>query len=461
MASFARRMGVGSKAPKLSRRDLLRLSAAGVMGASYSGWLESLAAAGAKDPQRRGSCILLWMNGGPSQIDTFDPKPGHPNGGIFKPIDTSAPGIQVCEHLPELAKQMHHLALIRSMTTQEGDHSRGTFHMRTGYLPQGPLQYPTLGSLISKELGSEKTELPNFVSIAPYRTFSPAAYGPGFLGSRYAPLIVGETATPNPGQANNNDNDEYDFSVEDLKAADGIDEPKLAERLGLLRTVQRRFIERRPGAAAVSHQVAYRRAIRLMHSEAARAFEIEEETDAVRDAYGRTPFGQGCLLARRLVEQGVPFIEVSLSGVDGGAALGWDTHADNFDSVRDLCGVLDPAWATLIKELQDRGLLETTQIVWMGEFGRTPKINENGGRDHYPQAWSTVLAGGGIKGGQVVGKTSADGMTVEERPVKTPDFLGTVCKGLGIDPTNQNLSNVGRPVRLVDPEAKPIEEILA
>jgi uncharacterized protein (DUF1501 family) len=180
----------------------------------------------------------------------------------------------------------------------------------------------------------------------------------------------------------------------------------------------------------------------------------------LRDAYGRNPFGQGCLLARRLVERGVPFVEVTLSSVDGRNALGWDTHAQNFDTVKSLCGVLDSGWSTLISDFRSRGLLDDTLIVWMGEFGRTPKINESAGRDHFPNAWSTVLAGGKLRGGRVIGDTGADGGEVRDRPVSVPDFLATIVKSLGLDPMGQNMAENGRPIRLVDPKAKPIAEVL-
>ena len=199
----------------------------------------------------------------------------------------------------------------------------------------------------------------------------------------------------------------------------------------------------------------------MMRSKAAKAFELDEEPAEVRDAYGRNSFGQGCLLARRLVERGVPFVEVTLSASDGSMAFGWDTHQQNFNAVEKLCGTLDPAWSTLMNDLRTRGLLDSTLIVWMGEFGRTPKINKDAGRDHFPTAWTTVLAGGGIKGGQAIGDTGADGMTVKDRPVAVPDLLATVCKALGIDPSKQNLSDVGRPIRIVDSKANPIEEALA
>jgi hypothetical protein len=444
--------------PALSRRDLLRLGAAGVSMFSVSGWLERLAADTANDPGRKRSCILLWMNGGPSQTDTFDLKPDHPNGGPFKPRQTSAPGLQISEHLPKLAQFGDRLAVIRSMSTKEGDHARATYLLHTGYLPLGAIQFPSLGSLISKEIGRDDAPLPNFVSIAPNRQFAPLAYGSGFLGPQFAPLVVGEM-TPNPFQQQQGAGP-YDqaLKVRDLEPHQGVSLAQQDARIGLMQDLDRDFARDRPGIAPESHQLAYDRAVRLMRSSAAKAFNLEEEKDAVRDAYGRNLFGQGCLLARRLVERGVPFIEVSLGGLGG---IGWDTHGNNFDLVRQLSNILDPAWATLMADLKERGLLDTTLIVWMGEFGRTPKINPQQGRDHFPNAWSTVLAGGGINGGQAVGRTSKDGMTVEERPVSVPDLIATVCGALGIDPMKQNMSNVGRPIRIADKAARPIEEIIA
>jgi hypothetical protein len=444
--------------PRLSRRDWLKLSAAGFAGYSLSGWLGNLAASAAADPARKRSCILLWMNGGPSQMDTFDLKPGTPNGGPFKETQTSAPGLKISEHLPQLAKHGHEMAVIRSMSTKEGDHTRATFLMRTGNLPQGAIEYPTLGSLLSKELGDERSELPNFVSIAPVRFLSQAAYNPGFLGPQYAPLIVGDANNIVSAIAGG-DPDQV-LKVADLEPPADVNRLQADSRVDLLRDMETEFLARHPGAITASHQAAYDRAVRLMRSSAARAFTLSDEPDKVRDAYGRNLFGQGCLLARRLVERGVPFVEVTLSGV-GGNNLGWDTHQNNFEGIKSLSAVLDPAWAMLMDDLKQRGLLETTTIVWMGEFGRTPKINGNNGRDHFPNAWSTVLAGGGIKGGQAFGKTSKDGMTVEERPVPVPDLLSTVCHALGIDPSKQNLSNVGRPIRIVDKAAQPIREVLA
>ncbi|HEY1784494.1 MAG TPA: DUF1501 domain-containing protein, partial [Pirellulales bacterium] len=205
----------------------------------------------------------------------------------------------------------------------------------------------------------------------------------------------------------------------------------------------------------------YAQAVKMMRSTAAGAFDLSSEPAALRDAYGRNQFGQGCLLARRLVEKGVPFVEVSLSSAgNNNNGLGWDSHQNNFDQVKALSESLDPAWSTLITDLKSRGLLETTTIVWMGEFGRTPVINPSQGRDHFPNAWSVVVGGGGIRGGQVIGRTSANGMTVEDRPVNTAELLMTVCRALGVDPMQQNMSNVGRPIRLINPDAQPIKELL-
>lgn len=444
-------------APILSRRDCLQLSAAGVLTASMSGWLEALASDAASHPQRRRACILLWMNGGPSQIDTFDLKPNHDNGGPFRETSTSVPGIRISEHLPRLARHMNDMALIRSMSTREGDHTRATFYLRTGYLPQGPIQYPTLGSLVSRELGSDESPLPNFVSIAPYRLLSPNAYNAGFLGPQYAPLLVGDILNPTLGQ---NDNYDERLRVADMKTPEEVPTAQFDDRVGLLEDLQRDFIAQHPGTSPQSHRTAYERAVRLMRTGARSAFHLDEEPTQIRDAYGRSLFGQGCLLARRLVERGVPFVEVTL-GAFAGNALGWDTHNQNFPNVRRLCEVLDSAWAMLLTDLKQRGLLDTTLVVWMGEFGRTPRINPQSGRDHFPNAWSTVLCGGGIRGGQAFGRTSADGMTVDGQAVSVPDFLATICRALGIDPSKQNMSNVGRPIRVVDPAASPIRELLA
>jgi hypothetical protein len=439
----------------LTRRDWLRYSTVGVVGFSMSGWLRNLAAETLGKKTKR-SCILLWMSGGPSQMDTFDLKPGTPNGGTFKETATSVPGIKISEHLPKIAKQMNHLSIIRSMSTKEGDHGRATYLMRTGYLPQGAIEYPCFGSLVSRELGNEAADLPNFVSIAPIRFLSQAAFSPGFLGPQYAPLMVGDSQNFF-GQVGGN----YEelLKVPDLAPAKGVTRTDAENRVGLLKEVEERFVTEHPGLTTGSHRAAYEKAVKLMKAEAAKAFELKDEPAALRDKYGRNLFGQGCLLARRLVERGVPFVEVTL-GATPGSPAGWDTHQGNFEAVKKLSEVLDPGFATLVEDLKQRGLLDSTTVVWMGEFGRTPRINPQKGRDHFSAAWSTVIGGGGIKGGQVVGKTSADGMTVADRPVTAQDLLATVCKAMGIDHMKQNMSNVQRPIRIVDKVANPITEVL-
>jgi hypothetical protein len=433
----------------LSRRQFLRVGAVS-LGATLCPWFGRLATAAAGDPARKRSCILLWMNGGPATIDMWDLKPGHDNGGPFREVNTTAPGLKVGEHLPQMAMWGDRLAVLRSMSTREGDHGRASYLMRTGSLPMGAIQYPSIGALLSKELGDPTSELPNFVSIAPQRFFNVDAYGPGFLGPRYAPLVVGEG-----GGFGEQPADAIDqlLKVKNLNRPQDVTRDHSDARLDMLRQMQEEFASTRPGAVSASHGSAYDRAARLMQSASAKAFDLSEEKEVLRDRYGRSLFGQGCLLARRLVERGVPFVEVTLGG--------WDTHQNNFDQVKNLCGTLDRAWSALMHDLKDHGLLDSTLIVWMGEFGRTPRINGQRGRDHYPNAWATVLAGGGIKGGQAVGKTSRDATTVEDRPVSTIDLLATVCLALGVDYDKQNLSNVGRPIRIVDRLARPVTEVVA
>jgi hypothetical protein len=437
---------------KLSRRDWLRLASAGAVGLPMSGWFGSLAAEAARHPERKKSCILLWMSGGPSQMDTFDLKPGNRNGGPFKEIPTSVPGIKISEHLSKIAKHVDRMAIIRSMSTREGDHSRATQYLHTGYNEPGQIQFPCVGSLIAKELADPNLALPGFVSIAS-TLFAPAMTSSGFLGPKYAPLVLGMGGTT-PGV-------DYlkTLRVEDIRPAGKVTGEQVAARLGLLRDLQEQFNSRHPGPVMLNRQAAYDRAVQLMQTRAGKAFDLDEESPALRDKYGRHLFGQGCLLARRLVEQGVPFIEVSLYQVPDASAY-WDSHINNFDQVQRLSNLLDASWATLMDDLKARGLLDSTLIVWAGEFGRTPKINSQNGRDHYPNAWSAVLAGGGIKGGQVIGKTSLDGTEVEERKVSVPDLLATICLALGIDPLKSNQSNVQRPIRIVDKAANPIKEVL-
>jgi uncharacterized protein (DUF1501 family) len=420
-----------------TRRAWLGRTAGGLAGAAAWGWLGELAVQAASVPQRKRSCILLWMAGGPAQTDTFDMKPGHPNGGPFKEVATAASGMRFSEHLPRLARQARRLAVVRSMQTREGDHGRATAHLRTGYTPQGSIRFPSLGALASHELADAGADLPGFVSVMPQGAFAQPSVAAGFLGPRHAPLFVNGGARG--------------LQVQDLQVR--VSSERAGERLALLREMEAPFLGSRPGPGAATHVTAYDRAVRLQRQAAARAFDLSAEPDRMREKYGPSLFSQGCLLARRLVERGVPFVEVTLGG--------WDTHDNNFEQVKALCGVLDPAWAALLDDLAQRGLLDSTLVVWMGEFGRTPGVNPRNGRDHYPNAWSVVLGGGGIKGGAVVGRTSRSGLAVEDRPVKAPDLMATICLAMGLDPKKQNQSNVDRPIRLADPSAVPVKEVLS
>lgn len=434
-------MSVTSRFDAFSRRDLWRIAAASLGGLSCSGWLPRLAmAAGEKRPAK--ACILLWMAGGPSQLETLDPKPGHANGGPTKSISTSVPGIALSENLPGVARQMRDLALIRSMKTREGDHGRATQLMMTGYRPMGgTVEYPVLGSLVSHRLHRSASPLPGFVSIAPFRS---GTLGSGFLGPRYAPLLVSGTSNDPTARAN--------LTVENLDPV-GIARSGLSDRQQLLEIMRGGV----PGAATAArkHAAVYDQALRMVETRGEGAFDLDEEPTELRDAYGRNRFGQGCLLARRLVERGVPFVEVTL-GAAGDAT--WDTHLNNFRTVGSMCEILDPAWSTLLTDLRDHGLLESTLVVWMGEFGRTPLINPNRGRDHFPDAWSVALAGGSIATGQVIGATTADGMEVEDYPCSAADLYATVLEAIGIPSLDSNQMG-DRPIPLVD-GGTPIKELL-
>lgn len=455
-------------ARRTNRRDWLRATGLGLGAFSASGWMETLsrlAAAETSAPGRKKrSCILLWMAGGPSQIETFDPKLNHENGAGVKPISTSATGIQISEYLPKLATVADDLTIIRSMKTNEGDHARASYHLRTGYKQNPALEYPTLGSILSRELGSETSAIPDFVSIAPNRDLNRGAFGPGFLGPKYAPFVVEANGGIARVQQQNESEDDQEqtpnLRVSNIDRPDDISNQQADARLEILSGLNDEFLKARPDRILNSYRSSYDRALRLMNSEARKAFDLDAEPDEIKEAYGRNEFGMGCLMARRLVEQGVSFVEVSLNGVRGDDFATWDSHGNHLDNIQQLCRVLDPAYAALIGDLKQRGLLESTLVIWMGEFGRTPKINDNDGRDHFPAAWSTVLAGAGVQGGQVVGKTSADGMEVTDRPVSVGDLMSTVCQAMQLDPTKQNMSNIGRPIRLADPEGQAISGIL-
>lgn len=420
----------------LSRRTALQHLALGVSAWSTSSWLPTLAEAAAETGSKPKSVILIWLNGGPATIDLWDLKPGNKNGGPFQEIETQVPGMKISEHLPSLAKQASDFSIIRSMSTREGDHSRARFVTMTGYTPQGAIKFPALGSLVANEFNVEN-DIPSYVHIGG----RPAIGGGGFLGSQFAPFVVG-------GRSRRSGPDNSDLKVADLTP---ISVEQQAERLQLQTGLK--SLSTMPASLVTDTLDSSRdRALRLMNPKAASVFDLQQEDAALREAYGSSSFGQGCLMARRLVERGVSFVEVSLNG--------WDTHSDNFERVKELSQQLDRGCASLLNDLRQRGLLKDTLIVCQGEFGRTPRINGQSGRDHWPSTWSMMLAGAGIRGGQVIGKTSEDGTKIESKPTRTADLMATVFRGIGLDPRKQNMSNVGRPIRLADPDGKAIEELL-
>jgi hypothetical protein len=404
--------------------------------------------------------IVLWMPGGPSQLDTFDLKPGHAHGGPFQEQATSVPGMRFSEHLPELGKLAEHLSLVRGMQTKEGDHSRGTYLVRTGQRPGNPLQYPAIPAALAKELTAKGSSIPGYVSILPNALINPAAFSAGFLGAAREPLTVGNTTSFDPTQttpASTTGNDQpVDLRVDNLLPPADLERSRIDRRQQFWNTLQQSYGAASRGGPAASHDTVYRRALQLAHSHLVEAFDLTQEPPEIRQRYGPQAFGQGCLMARRLIERGVPVVEVALS--DGPGGLAWDSHTDNFNTVRRLSGQLDRGWSQLLLDLKASGLLQHTTICWMGEFGRTPQINPMGGRDHFPNAWSCVLAGAGIAGGSIVGQTSQDGMEVVERPTTAPEFLATICRAVGVDPHTENISEDRRPVKIV--EAQAIQEIL-
>src|SRR5262245_60358413 len=390
----------------VSRRSFLRSVAVGAAGAGALGWRDAVALH-ADELRRQGrACILLFMRGGPSQFETFDPKPGTTNGGPTEAIQTAVTGVRVAASWPNVARAMGDIALVRSMSNREGEHQRATYLMHTGYLPLGGVRFPTLGSIAAREIGPRDFDLPHFVTVGGRG----GGIGSGYLGMAYAPFVVANS-NQMPGNSQ-------------LPA--GVSGERFGRRLDLMRDLEEDFAEAGGRPRVEEHRAVYGGAARLVRSPRLRAFDISQEQATVRDRYGRTPFGQGCLLARRLVEAGVTFVEVESNG--------WDTHQDNFERTRTLSEPVDRGFAALATDLRERGLLDRTLVVWMGEFGRTPRINANNGRDHFPRAFSVALAGGGVRGGRVIGATSSSGSDVTQRPVGVADLFCTFCQALGINP---------------------------
>jgi hypothetical protein len=403
-----------------SRRDFVKALGAGGAAVAGMGWMDRMTAEAAALRERGMSCILLWMQGGPSQFETFSPKAGHKNGGETKAISTDVSGIQISEHLPNTAGVMDDVCLIRSMNSKEGSHPRASYLLHTGYVPTASVKYPTLGSIASQQIGNDQLDLPSFVRIGRAR----GAGGAGFLGVEYDPFQM-QTAKRQP------ENTEIPST-----------EQRYQRRLGLLGQLEGQFEKNGGEQEVADHRKLYNKASKIVLSPQMNAFDIQQESAAMRNAYGDSEFGAGCLLARRLVETGATFVEV--------AAGNWDTHQDNFSRSQELCEQVDQPYAQLLKDLKQRGMLDRTLVVWMGEFGRTPRINARGGRDHYPRAFNVALAGGGVRGGQVIGKTDAGGVSVTDRPVGVTDLFRTICHSLKIDGDDTNMSSIGRPIPIVE-----------
>jgi len=382
------------------------------------------AAAGAKAK----SMILLWMAGAPSQIDTFDPKPGRPTGGPFKAIETNARGIEISEHFPRLARQANRFSLVRTLQSRDPNHETAIYMLHTGYRREPTVERPNLGCLVARELAPRDFDLPAYVCVG-----NPVA--PGILGPQYAGFRI----------------EKIDDPLENVILPPGVDRDRAKAREKLLAAQQKEFKRGRTEPALDDHLASYENALRLVHSSKLGAFDLSKEPDPTRKAYGDTPFGKGCLMARRLVESGVKFVEVQLGD--------WDTHENNFERTRGLMEQVDPAFSSLLSDLADRKLLEETLVVWMGEFGRTPQINDNKGRDHFTKAWSVALAGGGIQGGRGVGRTDVDGLDVAERPVSIPELFATFTTQLGIDGEKKLVTPEGRPVKILE-DGSPILELL-
>jgi Protein of unknown function (DUF1501) len=425
-------MSISNRTSLFGRRDFMRIGSLGALGISLEGVLR----AGARKDI---SCILVWQSGGCGHQDTWDMKPDAPREfrGEFNPIPTNVPGIQICEHLPLTAKQADKYTILRSLHSKENNHERAINYLLTGYLPLSTLEFPSMGAVISKELGP-KNGLPPYVAVP--NTFP--SYGGGYLGGEFNPFIAGDPNKPG-------------YHVRDLTLPTDVDWQRVANRRWLLEQMDAKYraIDANTDFDAIDS--FHERAYTLMSSPAAKeAFNVEAESPSLRERYGRTPVGQGCLLARRLVEAGVRFVTVAKGW------LNYDTHGDNFNIMKKvLLPEFDRAFATLVEDLHERGLLKTTLVIALGEFGRTPKVNKDAGRDHWSNAMSVLFAGGGTPGGRVVGATDKRGYAAVERVLAPENFASTVYAKLGIDPGKLLYAPNGRPAHLVS-DPTPIRELM-
>jgi hypothetical protein len=412
----------------LSRRAFIKGAAVTGTGLILPNWggLAHARSAAKEVTKNKKRCILLWMNGGASQIDTFDMKPGRPTGGLFRPIQSKVTGLQVCEYLPKMAAIADKLAVIRSMKTQSPDHPDGIYHMHTCYKMAERTPHPEIGAVIAKFNGSPDSDLPSFVRMG-----STGNAGSGYLGPKYEPFGIDRTGRM-----------PYFTTSYLTPEAD-------AKRADLFRMVEDEFASEHKAEPFDSHRTGKERAWRLLRAKG--VFDTSKEWTQVKGRYGDTEIGRSCFMALKLVEAGIPFVEVGQEN--------YDSHADNFVCHKANMQCLDPAWSALLTDLADRGQLQDTLVIWMGEVGRTPQINNRAGRDHFISAWTVVLSGGGIKGGIVYGASDIDGKTVKDNPVSEGDLFATIYKTLGINYREKHYHGQ-RPVWLTPEGAKPVAELL-
>lgn len=431
----------------MQRRDFLRVGSLAALGLSLSA---ALRLRGAEPKKKHPNCILIWLDGGPSHLDTFDLKPDAPAEvrGDFKPAATKVPGLNICEYFRHLAPQTDKLCLVRSMTSELGEHNFGSHYLLTGYKPSPVLDYPSYGSVLAHCLANregQRPELPPYIAVP---DFNPYAAN-GYLPAASRPFAVG------------GDPSRPDFRVRDLDGPAALTAPRLGRRRDFLADVDRLSKSIETSAARTDRDAQFEQAYRLIFSaQAKKAFDLTQEKPEVRQRYGSQRLGQGCLLARRLVEAGCPFVTVT--------DVTWDTHVQIYRALKEgyVGGSngkiiqLDQALAALLGDLDDRGLLKETLVVVMGEFGRTPKLNANAGRDHWPRAFSVLLAGAGVKGGMVVGKSDGRGESPAERPVSPADLARTIYTLLALDPDRELHTADGRPVA-VNSSTNVITECIA
>jgi uncharacterized protein (DUF1501 family) len=413
-----------------SRRAFIRVGSLSLLEMSLSRYLcarEATPAGSARGKAQ--ACILVYLEGGPSQVDLWDPKPN----STFRPISTNVAGIQISEMLPRMARQMDKVALIRSMHTEESNHPQGAYYAFTGHRPTAAMQFPSLGAIITKELGPLHN-VPPHLTIPGWKTGGYEGYlKSGFLGPAYDPMVV-----PDPSQEG--------FHVEDLSLPKSVPAAALEDRGAFLRVVDGYYRQKVEMAEYGSMDSFTRQALQMILTPEVRAaFDLSRESGKTKDAYGRHSFGQTLLLSRRLVEGGSRFITAA-----GHQLNGWDTHSDNEQRLRKLLPVLDQSLAVLLEDLRERGLLDSTIVVVLGEFGRTPHVNSKGGRDHWPNCWSLLVAGGGLRGGQVIGSSDERGGEVADRMVSMGDLFATIYKAMGIDWRKEYPSPIGRPVKIAN-----------